>query len=394
MSMFELRFPEGVSRESFLSLIWQKKPLLMRGALIDFPSPLTPDELAGLACEDEIESRIVLEQGDTPWQIRRGPFDETDFADLPDDRPWTLLVQDVDKYLPAVRRLLGAFEFLPGWRIDDVMISFANPGGSVGPHIDQYDVFLFQAEGRRRWQFGAGPVTDAPLRSDTELRILSEFEPEFDLVLEPGDVLYLPPGVPHWGVALEDCLTYSIGFHAPSYTEMLTDWCQFQLDKIDQGAYFRDPPIASNAPRAEISDAAFTVAERALEQMLATNSTDRRRWFGRLITQVKPHLAIDPRTPEVDKLDFKRQLVERTPLHRHPYARLAFADLDSQTTALFVNGHSYELPIRHRGFVLALANNQILHHGFLAEWLDYPDCVDLITGLYNAGYLDFDDESS
>lgn len=393
MSMFELRFPEGVSRESFLSLIWQKKPLLMRGALSDYPAALTPDELAGLACEDEIESRIVLEQGDTPWQLRRGPFSEGDFAALPDDRPWTLLVQDVDKYLPEVRQLLTAFEFLPSWRVDDVMISFANPGGSVGPHTDHYDVFLFQAEGRRRWQYRASPMTDAPLRTDTELRILSEFEPEFDLVLEPGDLLYLPPGVPHWGIALEDCLTYSIGFHAPSYAEMLADWCQFQSDKIDQGAYFRDPPVASTAPRAQISDTAFGVAEQVLEELLTTNSADRRRWFGRLVTQVKPHLLIEPREPKTDALDFQRQLVERTPLHHHPYARMAFADLDSQTTALFVNGRSFELSAGHRGFVQALAHNRILHQGFLAEWLGYPDCVNLIADLYNTGYLEFDDES-
>jgi 50S ribosomal protein L16 3-hydroxylase len=231
------------------------------------------------------------------------------------------------------------------------------------------------------------------MRTDTELRILSEFEPAFEQVLEPGDVLYLPPGLPHWGVALEDCMTYSIGFHAPSYSDMLTDWCQFRLEHIDPGLCFRDPPLESGAARGLIGDAAFDAAEKILGQLLAATAEDRRRWFGRLVTQTKPHLGIEPREPELDSPEFQRQLVERTPLHRHPFVRLAWADLNPRTSVLFVNGLAYDLPSGRRGFILALAQHPVLHQGFIAEWLNYPDCVDLITNLYNAGYLNFHDES-
>ncbi len=390
---FELQFPEGVSRESFLRLIWQKKPLLMRQAMAGYLGELSVDELAGLACEPGVEARIVLEQGATAWELRRGPFDEAGFAALPDDSPWTLLVQDVDKYVPELARLLAAFQFLPAWRIDDVMVSFANPGGSVGPHTDQYDVFLLQVAGRRRWQYGAAPVAHAALIPDSELRILSDFEPECDVVLEPGDVLYLPPGMPHWGTAVDDCITYSIGFHAPSYSEMLADWCEQRLDQVDPEVCFRDPPIDPAAPQGLIADSAFDVADRILDELLTSTREDRRRWFGRLATQTKPHLFIEPREVELQTLEFQRQLVERTPLQRHPYAKLAFADLDGQTTALFVSGHAFELSVRHRGFVLALVHNRVLHQGFLAEWLEYPDCIELITDLYNAGYFGFENES-
>lgn len=366
----------------------------MRAALSGYSSPLTPDELAGLACEDEVESRIVLENGRTPWELRSGPFTESDFAELPEDSPWTLLVQDVDKHVPEVARLLGAFDFLPQWRIDDIMVSFANPGGSVGPHLDQYDVFLLQVDGRRRWQYDTAPAAKPILRPDTELGILSEFDPEIDVVLEPGDMLYLPPGVAHWGMALEDCMTYSIGFHAPSYAEMLADWCSQRLERLEPPAYFRDPPIDPAAEHGLISDEAFDRAEQILQGSLASTPEEQRLWFGRLVTQTKTHLAIEPRDARLEPVEFHRQLLERTPLLRHPFVKAAFADLNSRTTALFVNGQAYELPVRFRGFVLALNQNRVLHHGYLAEWLNYPDCKDLITQLYNAGYLDFDDESS
>lgn len=144
----------GLSAETFLREYWQRKPLLIRQAFPGFETPLSPDELAGLALEDEIESRIVLEHGAHPWELRRGPFTEEDFRTLP-ERDWTLLVQSVDQFVPEVGELLKAFRFLPSWRLDDIMISYAAPGGSVGPHYDNYDVFLLQGHGRRRWKLGA-----------------------------------------------------------------------------------------------------------------------------------------------------------------------------------------------------------------------------------------------
>ncbi|WP_279293382.1 cupin domain-containing protein, partial [Pseudomonas aeruginosa] len=143
----------GLTAAEFLRDYWQRKPLLVRQAIPDFESPLSADELAGLSLEESVESRIVLEHGKTPWEMRRGPFQEEDYQHLP-EQDWTLLVQAVDQFVPEVAQLLEQFRFLPSWRIDDVMISYAAPGGGVGPHFDNYDVFLLQGHGRRRWKVG------------------------------------------------------------------------------------------------------------------------------------------------------------------------------------------------------------------------------------------------
>ena len=192
----------GMPAVEFLGRYWQKRPLLIRQAFPGFESPVTPDDLAGLACEEIAPSRIVVHRprGDR-WELRHGPFAEGDFARLPKTR-WTLLVQDCDKLLAEVGALLCEFRFVPDWRLDDVMISYAVDGGSVGPHLDQYDVFLLQAQGRRRWSISVDPRAPTEFRPGLPLKLLQSFLPTHDWVLEPGDMLYLPPGVPHHGVAV------------------------------------------------------------------------------------------------------------------------------------------------------------------------------------------------
>ena len=199
--------PLGMAPEEFLRDYWQKRPLLIRNAFPGFESPIAPEDLAGLACEDGVLARIVAhERAKDKWMLRHGPFPEEMFPELP-DHDWTLLVQDVDKWDADIAALLPHFDFLPRWRIDDVMVSFAAPGGSVGAHVDQYDVFLLQAQGHRRWQIDDRPDPPVHYRLDTELRLLQRFEPTHEWVLGPGDMLYLPPGVPHHGVAEDACLT-------------------------------------------------------------------------------------------------------------------------------------------------------------------------------------------
>src|SRR3546814_488027 len=199
----------------FLRDYWQKKPLLIRNALPGFVSPIEPEDLAGLACEDAALSRLVRHDRERDaWTVRHGPFREEEFPGL-GDRDWTLLVQDVDKWDADIAALLPKFDFLPRWRIDDVMVSFAATGGSVGAHVDQYDVFLLQALGHRRWQVDTRDDPPLHFRKDAEIRLLQRFTPSHDWVLAPGDMLYLPPGVPHHGVAEDPCLTFSIGMRAP-----------------------------------------------------------------------------------------------------------------------------------------------------------------------------------
>ena len=205
--------PLGMPPVEFLRDYWQKHPLLIRNAFPafatpDFVPPITPEDLAGLACEDTALSRIVAhDRKHDRWLLRHGPFPEDMFPGMP-DHDWTLLVQDVDKWDADVAALIDAFDFLPRWRIDDIMVSFAAPGGSVGAHVDQYDVFLLQAQGHRRWQIDDSRNPPLDFRNDVDLRLLQRFHPSHDWTLGPGDMLYLPPGVPHHGVAEDACLTY------------------------------------------------------------------------------------------------------------------------------------------------------------------------------------------
>ena len=216
--------PLGMAPETFLRDYWQKQPLLVRNAFPSYQSPIAPEDLAGLACEEGTLSRLVAHDPVTDgWMVRHGPFPEDLFPTLP-RHDWTLLVQDVDKWDADVASVIDAFAFLPRWRLDDVMVSFAAPGGSVGAHVDQYDVFLVQAHGRRRWQVDSRPGAPLEFRNDVELRLLRTFEPDHDWVLGPGDMLYLPPGVPHHGVAEDACLTFSVGMRAPSAAELLGDF--------------------------------------------------------------------------------------------------------------------------------------------------------------------------
>jgi len=285
-----------ISVDEFLAEYWQQKPLLIRNALPGFTSPISPDELAGLALEDEVESRIVVEAGISPWELRCGPFDENDFQQLPDSH-WTLLVQAVDLWVPDVAQFLEHFRFLPPWRLDDIMVSYAPLGGSVGPHFDYYDVFLLQAEGQRRWQIGSYCDQHTPTRQGTPLRILQEFTSVDEWTLGPGDMLYLPPRIAHWGVAENDCLTYSVGFRSPTLSDILGDLAT-ELMAQGNDSHYRDPTLTPTMATESI-DPKFIEQVQGMLHQLADNRDLLADWFARYMTA--------PKYPElVDELDERR----------------------------------------------------------------------------------------
>ena len=230
----------GLSAATFLRRHWHKAPLLVRGAFPGFAGPFSARALFTLAARDDVESRLVLREG-ARWTLAHGPFRRADFAALP-ARDWTLLVQGVNLVHPAGEALLHRFSFLPYARLDDLMVSYAAPGGGVGPHEDSYDVFLLQGFGRRRWRFG--PQADHALLPGRPLKILRRFTPAHDEVLAPGDMLYLPPDVAHDGVAIDACTTYSIGFRAPGTTELATAFLDFLRDELDLPGRYADPDLA------------------------------------------------------------------------------------------------------------------------------------------------------
>ena len=390
--MHELIFPKGLTAEKFLARYWQRKPLLFPQGLQNFPCGLEPDELAGMACEEGIESRLVLEKhGATPWEARHGPFDEEIFSQLPESH-WTLLVQDVDKHLPEVARLLEPFRFIPDWRLDDVMVSYAADQGSVGPHIDDYDVFLYQAWGKRRWKVHTRPVSEDDFIPGLDLRILPEFEAEEEWLLEPGDLLYLPPNVAHWGVAEGECMTCSVGFRAPTLREMAAAWFEQHVEhQLPEGRY-RDPPLKPQSAPAEISNQALSEFKTLLQERLDSLQGDN-RWFGRFITEPKEHLTLTSREELLSSEAFLNRFREQAVIHRHGYTRLAFTrnDGDGQDT-LYANGQAYTLPSESGDFLPVVTRQHDLHFGYLQEWLEQPVYLELLCRLYNDGHLEFERE--
>lgn len=331
--------PLGMPPAQFLRDYWQKKALLIRNAFPHFEAPLQPEDLAGLACEETVLSRIVTHhrQRDA-WTLRTGPFAEEEFPVLP-TRDWTLLVQDVDKWDMDVAGLLHHFDFLPRWRIDDVMVSFAAPGGSVGAHVDQYDVFLLQGQGRRRWQIDANPNPPTAFRDDVELKLLREFTPTHDWVLEAGDMLYLPPGVPHHGVAEDACLTFSIGMRAPSRGELLVEFAEHLAASLPEESRYEDADLAPPADAGEIDDAALARLQRALP-WVRVEGDELRRFFGCFITRYRSagEIAAPPR-PATDK-QIDAALAKGGRLVRHPFSRSAWARVGG-AAELYVDGQAH-----------------------------------------------------
>ena len=274
----------NLTEEEFLSIYWQKKPVLIRQAFPKFESPIEPDELAGLAMQDGVLSRLILEKGgEHPWELRHGPLPEGTFESLGDSH-WTVLVQEVDRHVPDVADLFDRFTFLPNWRKDDVMISFAAKDSGVGAHIDSYDVFLLQGSGRRRWEIGeALSEREARYKEGLDIRILDNFVVTETFELEPGDMLYLPPGVPHNGISLEPCLTYSFGFLAPTRAEIVSDfgdWHQSRFGAIRYG----DPDRMGGRNPGLISEHDINRVLRLLQQV-PTERHALAEWFGAFITR-------------------------------------------------------------------------------------------------------------
>ncbi|MFC3606747.1 ribosomal protein uL16 3-hydroxylase [Stutzerimonas tarimensis] len=377
----------GISAREFLRDYWQKKPLLIRQAIPGFESPISPDELAGLSLEEEVESRLILEHGARPWELRRGPFEETTYSELP-EQDWTLLVQAVDQWVPEVAELKEKFEFLPNWRIDDVMISYAAPGGGVGPHFDNYDVFLLQAHGKRHWRLGQLCDSDSALLEHGDLKILTDFEQLEDWVLEPGDMLYLPPRHAHFGTAVDACMTYSIGFRAPSAAEVLTHFTDFLGQFLPDEERYTDPDITPVEDPHEIQRDAV---ER-LKGLLTEHMGDDRlllTWFGQFMTE--PRYPERIAGPEMASTELAAALANGALLIRNPSARLAWSEVDVGLL-LFASGQSRLLPAHLRGLLKLICSAGALHSENLGPWLGEEEASTLLTELIRQGSLEFADE--
>ncbi len=379
----------GMSAEQFLSEYWQKKPLLIRNAFPDFEPPVEGDDLAGLACEALVESRLVIQNPENnDWNLEQGPFPEERFATLPPSH-WTLLVQAVDHWVPEANALLDQFRFIPSWRIDDLMISYATQGGGVGPHYDNYDVFLLQTSGQRRWEVGGLFGEDSPRRDDTPVMILPEWNAEDTFELNPGDMLYLPPRVGHNGIATtDDCITYSIGFRAPSHADILRQFTDHVGEQLKSETRYTDPELTLQSSPSEITDAAFEKVRHILSQYI--NQPDLLEdWFGQFMTEQKyaeqaDNDIEDPLIPE----QVKEYLNDGGLIMRSEGSRFAYRHKQGESYILYVNGQACEVSESQGSFVKALCDKSAIG----VREIRSTEALEIVTELLNLDALSSESE--
>lgn len=319
------------------------------------------------------------------WSVRTGPFDDDTFAKLPESH-WTLLVQDVDKWDTDTAALLDAFGFIPNWRVDDVMVSYASDGGGVGAHVDQYDVFLLQGLGQRRWAVDAHPDPPAAFRDDAELKLLREFHPTHEWTLDRGDMLYLPPGVPHDGVAAGESMTFSVGMRAPATAELLFDFAAHMAETLPESQRYADPNLVPATAPGEIDAAALRRVRRTLGSIAANLDDDAfADWFGSFVTGYRCAQAPPPRKRAVDTAKLTAQL-ERITFTRDPWSRLAWRR-QGRDARLYVAGIAMDAPA---AWARALASGARTFVGAELAKLPQPlRGIALLNALIDAGHFTY-----
>jgi len=361
-----------LSVEQFLRRHWQKKPFLARGALSRYADLVQRDQLFDLAARDDLDSRLVTRRG-TRWHVRYGPFARREFRRLPHSG-WTLLVQGIDRALPAAQKLLQQFAFLPHARLDDVMVSYAPPGGGVGPHFDSYDVFLLQLRGARRWR--AGRQRDLSLVEGAPLRILRRFRPTTEWTLNPGDMLYLPPRYAHEGTALTDCMTCSIGFRAPGAQELGTRFLEFLQDELRLDGIYEDPGLRRQRHPAFLDDFMVQKLNRMLSRV-RWNAADVERFLGCYLTEPKPNVVfVRPQRPASPRVFARR--VARMGVELALPTRMLFRD-----SVFFINGEACRVRSRAARALRRLADERALP----GSAADTREILNRLYEWYRAGYL-------
>ena len=371
----------GISLDQFMRRHWQRRPLLVRGAFPDFQSPVSPGDLFALAARDDVESRLVTSFGGR-WRLARGPF-ERDELPSPRRRQWTLLVQGVDTLVDPVHELLERFRFVADARLDDLMVSYATDGGGVGPHLDSYDVFLIQAHGRRRWRVARPGPTE--LVEGMPLKILSRFEPEHDWVLEPGDLLYLPPGWGHDGTALGECMTFSVGFRAPSRHELLRAWLADQAET---------PPTGPDPRYSDPGQPATRHPGEVPSRMHATLTAWLRGWrptrravddfIGRFLTEPKASVWFERPSRRLSPAALAQQAARRG-LRADRRTRMSWRD-----ARFFINGECVEMPAPARPLLRRLADRRRLPPDVLARTPVDSPLFDSLHAWFDAGWIHLD----
>ena len=376
--MYQLKINE-LSKQAFLNQYWQKKPLLIKGGFSDFKDPLDANELAGLAMEDSIESRIITNHNQQ-WQSHQGPFE--DFEILTDEHA-TLLVQAVDHWHPEAAQLLEPFRFIPNWRIDDLMISYSTPGGGVGPHLDQYDVFIIQGEGKRHWRVGLPDASLKQFAQNKSLLQVEAFTAVIDCVLEPGDILYIPPGCPHEGYAIENALNYSVGFRAPNQQDLLSSFADHIIDTESGQKRYTDHTLTLRDSKGELTQSEVDKV-KTLMQALIENDSLFKNWLGNTLSQPKHDMDLAPEETPFSSAEIMQQLESDMTFERLGGTRAIYQYMESELL-LSVNGENYPLPLSDLKAVKQLTDFIEFDTNTLNSTTPSLDFIETFTTLVNEG---------
>ena len=382
--MSSLKLNPDFDIADFLKNFWQQKPAFLK-QLVLFDDPLSPDELAGLACEDEVESRLI--RGSSDWMLQHGPFKESELAQLPPDS-WTLLIQGVDLFVKEFRDLRDLFQFIPKWRFEDVMASFATPRGGAGPHFDHYDVFLVQGSGQRRWQLGHQCRVDSEITTDSGLRLLKNFTPTQEFILNPGDVLYVPPQYTHWGEAISPSFCYSVGFRAPSASEMLEGFSDALIARSSPATRFTSSQFAINSNPHEISAQDLNSAYSLIQGDLADQDSFS-KWFGALMTRPKYPCLFHLPEKLLTKTEVQELLtVDGNKLYLNPASRLAYVEKSEiKLLYFFVDGRVYSLSNRYSEIISQLCGIGSLFCEVFRDASAPDEILNIILDMLNEGSL-------
>ncbi len=363
----------GLSVNQFLRDYWQKKPLLIRQAIPGFNGLLDPQQLLALACDPDAQARAVVHRRNK-WELYHAPFEPDDFSGM-EKLKWTVLVQGVNHHLPEGTALLGMFDFIPHARLDDLMVSYAPKGGGVGPHFDSYDVFLLQGLGHRRWQISQ--QADRTLIEGAPLRILKDFHVEQEWVLEPGDMLYLPPHCGHNGIAEDDCMTYSIGFRTPAYQELAEQFLVYLQDHIHVDGMYADPDLKAQAHPSEIGADMLKQVDTAIRQA-RWNERDVAAFLGCYLSEPKPHVFFEAPARTLGRERFAQTVQQRGVALNLKTQMLCHADM------VFINGGAHPVAPGAYRELRELADRRSLPPGAPLS----PEALDLLHEWYAAGYIE------
>ena len=377
--MYQLKI-NNLCEQEFLNQYWQKKPLLIKQGFTDFQDPIEAEELAGLAMEESIESRIVTNHNND-WQVYQGPFE--DFEKLTEQHA-TLLVQAVDHWHSDAAQLLQPFRFIPNWRIDDLMISYSTPKGGVGPHLDQYDVFIIQGQGKRHWRVGLPDPTLKQFAQNKKLLQVEQFEAVIDCILEPGDILYIPPGCPHEGYAIENALNYSVGFRAPNQQDLFSSFADHVIDTDSGQKRYTDHTLALRDSKGELLQSE-TDKVKTLMQALLNNDELFKHWLGNTLSQAKHEMDLAPLEEPItceqmsDLITNNAEEFERLGGVRAIYQQLEDALL------LSINGENYPLPLCDLNAVTLLTDHDYVNTDDLNAAQPSLVFIQTFTTLVNEG---------